>query len=327
MPTPTKPKTKPALLCWSAQVSSSDVQDPLGLSLRGSTRLGSRLLHCITSITPRARYFSFIPWCFFDYEGREKGKPHALAVKAAVVLRENALSLACAKHHEQDKGGTCAGGAVVGTNEAKRWLRRGNTEVDLKKITLAKLPALKLYFTSLVNLGCFVTGGEVSESEGEGEEVQFTWEEVELSPLGLQLAKGYDAAVGALPAVRVLGPGKRRCAVDVLAELGRHGGLCELADPGAPERTLLRDIFFALAGLKDGSHPVRRHSLLLILELCRQFSAGDWRLDETNFSSAVYFGEVRDGDDRRAERRVPPVLHHRRGRRCADRPHRRAPGP
>src|SRR5437588_8410951 len=217
MTTPTKTRTKPVLLRWSEHVSSSDVQDPLGLSLRGTTRLGSRLLHCITSITPRARYFSFIPWCFFDHQSREKGKPHALSVRDAIVLRENALTLACVTHHQHDKGGTCMGGAPVGTNEAKRWLRRGNKEADLKALKFAKIPALNAYFTSLVNLGCFVTEADLPESE-EGEEIQFTWEDIELSPLGLQLAKCYDAAVGSLPAARSLGTGKRRCAVDVLAD-------------------------------------------------------------------------------------------------------------
>src|SRR5262249_28214237 len=155
----------------------------------------------ITSITPRARYFSFIPWCFFDYKNREKGKPHALGIKDAIVLRENALALACVKHHEHDKGGTCKGSAPVGTNEAKRWLRRGNTEADLKRLRFAKNPALNAYRTSLVNLGCFVTEAEVPESDEEGEEVEFTWEDIELSPLGLQLAECYAAAVDRLPVV------------------------------------------------------------------------------------------------------------------------------
>jgi hypothetical protein len=38
MTTPTKATTKPTLLHWSAHVPCSDVQDPLGLSLRGSAR-------------------------------------------------------------------------------------------------------------------------------------------------------------------------------------------------------------------------------------------------------------------------------------------------
>src|SRR3954449_5468367 len=99
MTTPAKTTTKTILLRWSAHVPCADVQDPLGLSLRGSARLASRLLHCITSITPRARYYSFIPWCFHDYQCREKGNPDALGVKDAIVLRENALTLGCVRHH------------------------------------------------------------------------------------------------------------------------------------------------------------------------------------------------------------------------------------
>src|SRR5262249_4918559 len=44
------------------------VQDPLGLNFRGLAQLSGKLLHCITSITPRARFFSFNPWCVLNYE-------------------------------------------------------------------------------------------------------------------------------------------------------------------------------------------------------------------------------------------------------------------
>ena len=74
---------KPTLLRWSEHVPISDVQDPLGLSLRGSARLASRLLYCITSITPRARYFSFIPWCVRNWQEHERGKPPCVKLSVA----------------------------------------------------------------------------------------------------------------------------------------------------------------------------------------------------------------------------------------------------
>ena len=80
------------LLRWSEHVPASDVQDPLGLGLRGSTRLASRLLFCITSVTPRARYFSFIPWCIFDYQKREKGKSFSTGLRDAIVFRGTGVS-------------------------------------------------------------------------------------------------------------------------------------------------------------------------------------------------------------------------------------------
>jgi hypothetical protein len=307
MATPTETKSKPIILRWSEHVSSPDVQDPLGVSGRGTARLGGRLLHCVTSITPRARYYAFIPWCFFDYQSRERDKQHALGAHEAVVLREKALTLACVKHHQHDKGGTCKGGAPVGTNEAKRWLRKGEAKADLTKLKFAESPALDDYFASLVNIGLFVTEGDRPLGEDEGEAVEFTWEDIELAPLGLELAKCYDAAVGSLPVVRALGAGKRRCDVSKLADLGRYGGLCELTEPGAPDRRLLRDIFFGLTGLEDDSHRFRRQSLLLILELARQFSADQWVLDEPDFCGGVYYGELKNEDDR-LKVKLPPTL-------------------
>jgi hypothetical protein len=284
-----QPKPTQALLRWSEYVPASDVQDPLGLNLRGLARLGDRLLYCITSITPRARYFSFIPWCVFDYQNREKGKRQALGLRDAIVLREKALTLACVAHHQGD---TCSGGALVGTLEAKRWLGKGNTEADLKRLKLAKIPALNAYFTSLVNLGCFVTDEDTPNADEENEETPFTFEDVELSPLGLELARRYDSVAGGLPVIRQLSGGSRRCSVETLAELGKHGGLCELTEAAAADRIPLRDVFFAMADLRGDSHWVRRRSLLLILELCRQFSAEQWVLSEPDFGGAVYFGEL-----------------------------------
>lgn len=298
-----QPKPTQGLLQWSKHVPASEVQDPLGLNLRGLARLGGRLLHCITSITPRARYFSFIPWCVYDYQNREKGHAYALGLRDAIVLREKALTLACVAHHEGD---TCKGGALVGTLEAKRWLGKGIAEADLKSLRLAKIPALNAYYTSLVNLGCFVTEDDATATDDEAE-VQITFDDLELSPLGVDLAKRYDAVAGGLPVVRQLAAGKRCCSVEALADLGKHGGLCELSEAPDADRGLLRDVFFALAGFQRDSHLVRRRSLLLILELCRQFSAEDWLLSEPDFAGAVYFEELTT-EDGHLKVVIPPPL-------------------
>src|SRR5436853_7621152 len=113
------------LLRWSQHVPASDVQDPLGLGLRGSARLASQLLYCITSITPRARYFSFLPWTVYDFQHREKGKPFALALRDAIILREQALTLACVAHHDGD---SCQGGALVGSRDARKWYAKGENQ-------------------------------------------------------------------------------------------------------------------------------------------------------------------------------------------------------
>lgn len=293
------------LLRWSEHIPASDVQDPLGLALRGSTRLASRLLYCITSITPRARYFSFIPWCIFDYQQNERDKPYALGLRDGIVMREQALTLGCIAHHE---GESCSGGGLVGSRDARKWFANGSQEANFRKMKkFSKNPALGQYLNSVVNLGLFVADAERPDTDQESPDEDFTFDDIELSALGLDLAKRLNQKVGGLAAAKLIASKDRRCSIDELAEFGKHGGLCELSHTGSADRELLRDIFFALVEVKGESHRVRRQSLLLTLDLCRQFSAQDWRLDEVGFAGAVYFGEAAN-DGARLAITVQPQL-------------------
>lgn len=301
-----KPQTSPILLRWSDHVPTSDVQDPLGLGLRGSTRLASRLLYCITSITPSARYFSFIPWCIFDHRLREKGQPHALGLRDGIIIREQALTLACIAHH---KGEPCPGGGLVGSRDAKKWFANGGKEANFKKMKkFSRNPALGAYLNSVVNLGLFVTEAERPDSDEEGVGEDFTFDDIELSSLGLELAKRFDQKAAGLATTKEIASKDRCCSIDDLAEFGKYGGLCELSHKGSADRDLLRGIFFALVESKGESHRVRRQSLLLTLELGRQFSAEEWLLNEAGFAGAVYYGEVANKDSRVAVAMPPQLL-------------------
>ncbi|MCE9557136.1 MAG: hypothetical protein K8T91_27630 [Planctomycetes bacterium] len=146
-------------------------------------------------------------------------------------------------------------------------------------------------------MGFFATEDDVPALDEEEEVATLTFDDLELTPLGHQLAEGYDSLIGQLESVRRLVSAQRRCTVRSLKELGRRGGLCELAESAAADRQLLRDIFFARVDLKGDSHPVRNRSLSLILELCRQLSADEWILNDSAFDSAVYFGEIVSDDE------------------------------
>jgi len=306
-----KPQTSPILLRWSDYVPATDVQDPLGLGLRGSARLASQLLYCITSITPRARYFSFIPWCVFDHQQRERGRPHALGLRDGIIIREQAFTLACIAHHE---GEPCSGGGLVGSRDAKTWFANGGKEAHFKTMKkFSKNPALGAYLNSVVNLGLFETDTQRPDSDEEVAHKDFTFNDIKLSALGLDLAKRFDQKAGSLSTAKQIASKERCCSIDDLAKFGKHGGLCELSHKGCVDRELLRDIFFALVDFKvrdpeKNSHPFRRQSLLLILELCRQFSIEKLRLNEAGFAGAVYFGEVANDESRLAVV-IPPQLH------------------
>jgi hypothetical protein len=283
-----EPPAKPILLRWSEHVPTVDVQDPLGTSLRGAARLTSSLLFCITSITPRARYFSFIPWCVYDYEQREKGKPYAKQLKEAVALRENALTLGCVASHD---GEACRGGGLVGSREAIKWYKSHPvTEPNLTQLKFVKNPALFQYLTSLANLGAFVTDEELPDEESE--DTPRTLDSIELDDLGRELALRYEACVGTLNSIKEVSAAHRQCSMSSLKAWGQRGGLCELKESSSADRDLLRDIFFCRIPLKGESHPFRRRSLLLLLETSRILAEVNRVFSHGAFADAVYYGEL-----------------------------------
>lgn len=288
----------PVLLKWSKHTPTSDVQDPLGTSLRGSARLASRLLYCITSITPRARYFSFIPWCVYNHKLHEASAD----LRTGISLREQALTLACVAHHD---GKACLGGGLVGSRKASEWFGRHRSgDADFRRLSFVKNPALDAYFNSLVNLGIFLSDDDLPDID---EETQRTFDSIELSPFGSELAACYDSRVRRLKAIAQIASSQRRCSVKHLKTWGAHGGLCELSDPTAPDRRLLRDIFFCRLPLKGQSHVVRRRSLLLMMELCGQFNEEGWFFNHGTFSDAVYYGELA-AEEEQYSVRIPPAL-------------------
>jgi hypothetical protein len=296
--------TRLELLRWSDHVPISDVQDPLGLSLRGSARLASRLLYCITSITPRARYFSFLPWSIADWARNERTKKTALGLREAIILREKALVLGCVAHHD---GAACDQGRLVGSDSIRRWHEKGLAEIDLRKLPFAKYPAFDAYFNSLVNLGVFVSDEERPDFD-ESEPAARTINDLQLAPLGEQLAAGYAEALGRLSVLPEISSPTRRCSVRKLREMGRRGGFCELPKQKTPDRELLRDIFFASVPLRGDAHRDRKCSLLLLLEICRQLNASVWSLNERGFGSVAYFGEVLSDNDDILEIKIPTTL-------------------
>lgn len=302
--------TTPVLIRWTKHTpGSNDVQDPLGTSLRGSTRLANQLLFCITSITPRARYFSFFPWCVYDHQRRAVEEPSSFSLRDAIIHRERALTLGCVLHHD---GAGCDGPGLVGVEAAKKLYESGMpAELDLRKQKLAKNPALDAYLNSLVNLGCFITEEEQDPEDfesGEAEEpVEMTFDDLELSELGQQLASAYDRAVGTLPAAKAAGSNLPRCAPDDTKDFGRSGGLCELTHTKAPDRSLLRDVFFRRIELPGKTHSLRRDSLLLMLHLAEQLGDAGQHFDRATFGEALYYRELRVESEQFGIT-LPPVL-------------------
>ena len=261
-----------------------DVQDPLGLGLRGSTRMASQLLHCITTLTPRARYYSFLPWAVQDTQKREPSGE----LRDGVLRREQALALGCVALHP----GTYPGGSLVGSDGAATWLRAGRDDINLRRADpFTKTAAFDQYFRSLVDLGVFAAVGDAPAAVDDEEEPPPAATALRLTALGAELASRLDGILAGLSATATISSNEG-CSVKSLKSFARRAGLCEIVGDTAPDRELLRDLLFAKRPMEGEAHPFRRRSLLLILELCRQFSPGQWLLSESNFCDAVYFGQL-----------------------------------
>jgi hypothetical protein len=294
-----KNESTAVLLAWSKMVPISQAQDPLGLSLRVSARLSSELLHCITSITPRARYFSFLPWCVADFEKHEKASRVDADLIEAVRLREKALTLGCVLHHNGD---ACKDGRLVGSEKAMEWLAANpDRSPKFSQLSFVKNPALDAYYNSLVHLGFFNetpdenwVKEEAAETEdGAGQEIT----DLELSELGNRVASSYERAIGHLPVVAKLTREPDGCKPGELKKWGEFGGLCELADSSAPDRALLREIFFDRVGSPGQSHKFRHDSLMLFMELIDKISPHGIGLDHFVLRDVVYFNATSNDDD------------------------------
>ena len=295
-------QTGHALLRWSAAVKSADVQDPLGLGLRGSTRMASQLLHCITTLTPRARYYSFLPWAVYDANKRNPTDK----VEDAVRRRERALALGCVSLHE---GQSCTGGSVVGSDGAAAWLKKGRDEINLRRIDpFTKTVALNQYYRPLVDLGVFAAAGDALAGAETDEELGPTASDIQLTPLGAELASRLDGMLAGLSGTASIASKQGSCTVKSLTSFASRAGLCEIMGNRAPDRELVRDLLFAKRPMEGQAHPFRRRSLLLTLELCRQFSPGRWLLSEINFGNAVYFGTLAH-ENSRFRVAIPDELH------------------
>ncbi len=195
-----KPSDAVRLLHWNKELPTASAADPLGLNLRVSARLAAELFHCITSITPRARYYSFFPWAFQDYADHEHAKSGDRGRVEGALNREKAMVLGAVLHHE---GAACVGGSLGGSEKAVDQAKRNLSTYELaswRHLKAAEGQFGAAYKASLINLGVFKTDvGEVDdEAEVDtgdlAEEIQ-SIEVMELSPLGRRLAAAFNDAV------------------------------------------------------------------------------------------------------------------------------------
>jgi hypothetical protein len=70
-------------------------------------------------------------------------------------------------------------------------------------------------------------------------QAEFTFDEIELSPLGRRLVPGDDSIIAMLRSVEILSTQNRQCSVESLTLWGEPGGLCEVTSANAKGRQTL----------------------------------------------------------------------------------------
>ena len=297
----TKPSDGLRLLHWNKELPSASAADPLGLALRVSARLGDELLHCITSITPRARYYSFFPWAFQDYNEHERSTKEDRGRIRGVLSRERAMVLGAVLHHD---GKPCADGALGGSEDAEKQAKKQRPSYDLGRwqhLGAAEGQFGAAYKGSLINLGVFETDQPSVQDEADVGTSELSAEtqsiEVrELSALGKRLALAFERSVSDTQYVRRQWTLHDTVRADILKEFGSRAGLCEIAGKRATDRDVLRNVFFACDDeLQKPSHHRRRMSLLLLLECVSKANSAGVSLDNLSLGDICYFGALLSG--------------------------------
>jgi len=279
---------------WTEQIRSTGGRDPLGLT-HVSFRMADQLLYCITSITPRARYYSFLTWAV--QKASECGE--ALDFDKAVRLLEKAYVLGALLGHENT---SCPDGALVGSGTLGNWLQKpsAHESVNLDALPFNKNLAFGQYVSSLVDLR-LIQGVESSRVSIDTEDAEEALEQsgaIQVSGLtvtdsGRLLAAHFASNSVAEELAKAVFENPASVPLNLLKEWGKKACLCGLR-ASVEECGLLTALFFnnppILANAEEEtSHPTRQASLRYILGRSDAFARAGATMNDRNFLHASVF--------------------------------------
>lgn len=278
------------LLKWTESRIASDVQDPLGVELRVSARMTGQLLFCITTITPRVRYYSFLLWVIDEYGKSVRDTQNDLGLREWLRRYEGAFALGCTAACNAERP---LGRGVVGRQAADAyWQRDGADPVNLARYRPKGILAWNQYGTSLVNLGLF---NEIVPNDTDSEEGHEVGREIDiltLSELGLRISDAYRSTIADTSLTSFLRQADSYLPRSAATSFALRGGVDQSVSDDALDRKLLRDLLFNRNRGPGVSHELRRESLLLILALIKQAGRSGVFLDWTMLGHAVVFGRT-----------------------------------
>jgi len=228
---------------WNEAVGEVDrALDPLGMN-RVTDRLLNDLLLGITTVTPRARYYSFYTWVVHSI-GQQKSTSFQ-QFRSQFYDMERAFMMACVAHEHDDAGQGRNHNAISGSEKGRRIWNESRERISMDFSYFGhRLGGYGQYYQgSISNLGLI----EVPKDAA--------FEDPTL--LGLKVAEAFDNVVDR-SRLRKRVFGRKHVTKEVLAKFGKEVCLCRLRDNGAEDRDVLRGLFFgSLPGMKPNDYDIR----------------------------------------------------------------------
>ncbi len=250
--------------------------DPLGLD-RVSDRLTSNMLVGITSLTTRARYYSFYVWAIKNVNETENIK-NFNQFENAFYDRIRAYSLACVAHENNNPDGDHS--SIQGKVKSKPKWRNADKNVGVHGFR--HLPGNRLggygyyYQTSIRRLGL-----------AKKEQVKDV-----LTPLGAKLAEFFEKEIIDTRYYKEF-LGRDAIPKSVLIKYGSKSCVCLICKKNASDRDPLKDIILGMnpEAKNNTYHQRRQDTLVQILYSLDFLNKYSETIDEEVFLDIAYFGQ------------------------------------
>ncbi len=249
--------------------------DPLGMS-RVSGRITNELLTGITTMTSRARYYSFYIWNLFDVN-KDSDIERTDQFTRAFYNRERVFMMACIAHQHSTDDVKLDHSSILGSIRGQRVWRESSNRIRMTFPFLAnRLGGYGYYYrSSLANLGLtkYKNGRDT------------------VTDLGKKVALSFEKSIEDLNYSRNIN--RNSITKKYLSRIGERSCLCLLPQK-IRERILLQDIFFGLIKEAQNNYYAkkRKDTLSLILYCTQQGNKYGINIDDREFINYTYFQQM-----------------------------------
>lgn len=257
----------------------SQGQDHLGAE-SVALSIQAELLSGITSITPRARYYSFYAWTLYDF--LRSGAPRKYQVFAPFLRRREAAFILA----------NLAAGSSMGLLGVTKGQSIWNRHRDQSSVPL-DFPYLKAAHGGYgANYRAPMEDLRIIKRQ-DGDAIDHL-----VQGKGLPLAQAFEQAIAGTSYFQSYRDAES-IPPEVLIKYGQACALDAVSDPNAPDRELLRTLLLPLDP-KPNQGVLRRQSLGFFLDVVRQ--APEAPMDAAAFRRVMYYGWLPNG-----QRYTPPA--------------------